>query len=204
MGKKEDILIGNVIFSNKWYSENWLFKNNCGNITFAPIFKRWIFQSGDRFNDYAYNSKLFNSIKENHESIEMNVQLNYNKHNKEIKIDNDLNLKINPDVINSSYHKILFKHGNIEEIWFYHIYHSNIWFIDILEPFSDLNNIINSSPMELLVNEIYFDVLKNIFDSYGFNALSNLSESMKRLAEYSEKQFSFKYYNGVIMNLNPK
>lgn len=204
MSKKEDIFIGNVIFSNKWYSENWLFKNDCGNITFAPIFKRWIFQSGDRFNDYACNSKLFNSIKENHESIEMIVQLNYNNHNKEIKIDNDLNLKINPDLINSYYRKILFRHENIEEIWFYHIYHSNIWFIDILVPFLDLNNILNSSPIELLVNEIYFDVVKNIFDSYDFNALSNLSEGMKRLTEYSQKQFLFKYDNGIIMNLNPK
>jgi len=58
--------------------------------------------------------------------------------------------------------------------------------------------------MNLLVNDLYFDVLKNIFDSYGFNDLSGLSEGMKRLGKYSEKQFSFKYYNGVIMILNPK
>ena len=60
---KNRIFIGNVIFSNKWYRENWLFKKDNNNITFAPIFRRWLLQSRDRYNDYAVNSALWNSIK---------------------------------------------------------------------------------------------------------------------------------------------
>ncbi len=195
-------VLGNVIFSNEFHMENWLFKKEGGKITFAPQFKRWLFQEGDRFNDYVGHAKLWNSIKENYEFIERYMLLNYTKHNDECEIGSELNMKINTENIHDSYNRILFKYEKLEEIWFYHIYYSNMWFVDILEPFTDLKNILNSSHMNLIVNDNYWNISTNILESYRLDSLNDFSQGQNQREKHWNKEFPFKFDNGLIMILN--
>ncbi|WP_458455456.1 hypothetical protein [Methanobrevibacter sp.] len=197
-----NVFLGNIIFSNKFHMENWLFKKEEDKITFAPQFKRWLFQEGDRFNDYVGYSKLWNSIKENREFIERYVLLNYTKRNVECESSIDLNMKINTENIDNSYNNILFKYEKFEEDWFYHIYYSNMWLVDILEPFTDLKNILCSSPMDLIVNNNYWEISENIFESFGFDSSSDFSKGHNQLKKYWNMKLSFKFDNGMVMILN--
>ncbi len=195
-------VLGNAIFSNRFHMESWLFKKEKGKITFAPQFKRWLFQDGDRFNDYVGYAKLWDSIKENHEFIERYMLSNCTKRNDECRIGSDLNMKINTENIHDSYNRILFKYKKSEEIWFYHIHYSNIWSADILEPFTDLKNILDSSHMDRIVNENYLDISENILKSYGRDSLNDFSQDLNQCEKHRNKEFSFRFDNGLVMILN--
>ncbi len=203
MIENKNLFTGNVTFCNKWHCENWIFKMDNENLVFAPMFKRWIFQSGDRFNDYGGYSNLLELIIENHEFIEEYIKSNY-RISEDVEVVDNFKMKINMDKTNNFYQKILFKHEDVEEMWFYRISYSNMWSVEILEPFSNLNNIMNSSKMGILINDIYFEVCNNILDSYGITFSQDFSDGFKRINKYFRKQFSFKYSNDVVMILNPK